>query len=74
MSNCCAAGEHVPEIERYIHTLKDRAQGVIQEPAMGTPSTSPEELHPLAECIPSHRWGVQHTFPMFSADGLGVVI
>ena len=23
MLNCCAAGEHVPEIERYIRTLKD---------------------------------------------------
>ena len=23
MFNCCAAGEHVPEIERYIRTLKD---------------------------------------------------
>ena len=23
MLNCCMAGEHVPEIERYIHTLKD---------------------------------------------------
>ena len=23
MLNCCAAGKHVPEIERYIHTLKD---------------------------------------------------
>ena len=26
MLNCCAAGEHVSEIERYIHTLKDRTQ------------------------------------------------
>ena len=26
MLNCCAAGEHVPEIERYIHTLKDYTQ------------------------------------------------
>ena len=26
MLNCCAAGEHVPEIERYIHTLKDCTQ------------------------------------------------
>ena len=24
MLNCCVAGEHVPEIKRYIHTLKDR--------------------------------------------------
>ena len=27
MLNCCAAGKHVPEIERYIHTLKDCTQG-----------------------------------------------
>ena len=26
MLNCCAAGEHVPEIKRYIHTLKDRSR------------------------------------------------
>ena len=26
MLNCCAAGEHVPEIERYIRTLKDCTQ------------------------------------------------
>ena len=26
MLNCCAAGEHVPEIERYIRTLKDHTQ------------------------------------------------
>ena len=26
MLNCCMAGEHVPEIERYIHTLKDHTQ------------------------------------------------
>ena len=26
MLNCCTAGKHVPEIERYIHTLKDRTQ------------------------------------------------
>ena len=28
MVNCCAAGKHVPEIERYICTLKDCTQSV----------------------------------------------
>ena len=28
--NCCAAGEHVPDIERYIRTVKDRARSAYR--------------------------------------------
>ena len=46
----------------------------IQEPTTGAAGTSPQELHPLAECIPSRRWGVQCTFPAFPPYRLRVVI
>ena len=74
MLNCCVAGEHVPEIESPEGSYPKCVQHPpIQELAMGSTDTSSQELHPLAKCIPSCRWGVQCAFPAFSPYRLGVV-
>ena len=30
MLNCCGADEHIPDMERYIQTLKDRTRSTYQ--------------------------------------------
>ena len=30
MLNCCAADEHIPDVERYIRTIKDRARSTYR--------------------------------------------
>ena len=49
MLNCCTAGEHVPEIERYIRTLKDCTRSAYNVlPFKNLPRVLP--VHLLKNC------------------------
>ena len=63
--NYCAQNEHVPEIERYIRTVKDRTRSGYnslpfeQIPRIMLIHLVRHQCGLLAECLPTCRWCLQ---------------
>ena len=70
--NIVAANEHVPEIERYICTVKERTRDTYNSLHFTPPGKNNDrngkEIHLLAECFPSHGWHIQNIKPQRGGD------
>ena len=62
--NVVSRGEHVPEVERHIRTLKERCRAIVQQPAF--PQNPQHDgggnglwCKLLATCLPGRRWCIR---------------
>ena len=72
MLNICGANEHVPDIEQYIRTVKDWTRSTYQMlPFKSIPwimLINLTKCRAMAECVPSHRWGIRQILATLSDD------